>query len=293
MSGASSTGRRIDLLLADVDGTLVTRSKQLTEQTLAAVKTLKENGIVFTVTSGRPPRGLVPLIEALDIAAPVAGFNGGVFFEPDLTIISQALVPAEVAARAIGTIVEHGLDVWVYCGTDWYIRDADAPHVEREAHTVGFSPVVLPGFDDVLDRVVKIVGVSDDYDAVALAEKDAQEACGASASASRSQPYYVDITHPDAHKGMVVTRLSEILAIPFARIATIGDMPNDVLMFRRSGLSIAMGNAGDEVKAAAHEVTASNEEEGFARAVETYVLASQGRGGKETGLGGPGWREGA
>ena len=122
------------------------------------------------------------------------------------------------------------------------------------------------------DGVVKIVGVSDDHEAVARAEKDAQKECGQKASATRSQPYYLDITHPDANKGAVVTRLSELLAVPGDRIATIGDGPNDVLMFRRSGLSIAVGNAGDEVKAAAGKVTASNEEEGFAQAMERYVL---------------------
>src|ERR1041385_4089741 len=84
------------------------------------------------------------------------------------------------------------------------------------------------------------------------------------ASATRSQPYYLDVTHPDANKGHVVTTLSEILSIPAAQIATIGDMPNDVLMFKKSGMSIAMGNASAEVQAQAQFVTASNAEEGFA-----------------------------
>jgi hydroxymethylpyrimidine pyrophosphatase-like HAD family hydrolase len=91
-------------------------------------------------------------------------------------------------------------------------------------------------------------------------------------SAARSQPYYLDVTHPEANKGYVVSRLSKMLGIPTQQIATIGDMPNDIAMFQKSGLSIAMGQANDEVKSAATYSTTSSEEEGFATAVERYVL---------------------
>ncbi len=83
------------------------------------------------------------------------------------------------------------------------------------------------------------------------------------------------MTHPKANKGEVVSALSALLAIPTAEIATIGDMPSDVLMFKRSGVSIAMGNASADVQHAATFVTTSNREEGFARAMERFVLRSQ------------------
>jgi len=120
--------------------------------------------------------------------------------------------------------------------------------------------------------VAKIVGVSDDHDRVANCEKDVQLAGGAHISAARSQPYYLDVTHPQANKGEVVLSLSRLLNIPAAEIATIGDMPNDVLMFQKSGVSIAMGNASPEVQAAATYVTSTNEEDGFANAMEKFVL---------------------
>jgi hydroxymethylpyrimidine pyrophosphatase-like HAD family hydrolase len=92
---------------------------------------------------------------------------------------------------------------------------------------------------------------------------DAQARFGASVSAARSQPYYLDVTHPQANKGVVIERLSRFLNVPPERIATIGDQPNDVLMFARSGLSIAMGNASEEVQRQATYVTTSSEEEGL------------------------------
>ena len=83
------------------------------------------------------------------------------------------------------------------------------------------------------------------------------------------------MTHPKANKGEVVNALSALLAIPTAQIATIGDMPNDVLMFQRSGVSIAMGNASPDVQRAATFVTTSNTDDGFARAMERFVLRGQ------------------
>ncbi len=152
------------------------------------------------------------------------------------------------------------------------MRDPDGPHVARETHTVQFAPTVVDAFDGIEDGVAKIVGVSDDYDAVAVAESAAHAELAEHVSASRSQPYYLDVTHPQANKGDVVKFLAQRYSIPEEHIATIGDMPNDVLMFARSGLSIAMGNAHREVQRAARHVTTANDDDGFANAVERFIL---------------------
>jgi Cof subfamily protein (haloacid dehalogenase superfamily) len=268
----------ISLLLADVDGTLVTEDKILTERARAAVHRLHEAGVRFAITSGRPPRGMAMLIEPLALDTPIAGFNGGVYVQPDLSISSERCIAPEAARRAFDLMREQGLDVWVYCGNEWLIRDPAAPHVEREAWTVKFSPTVVDNFADALRRAAKIVGVSDDHELLRRCESDLRDALGTGASAARSQPYYVDVTHPEANKGAVVEHLSACLGIPSEQIATIGDSPNDVLMFRKSGLSIAMGNASDEVKREADVVTDSYNDEGFAKAVERFILRSDAHG---------------
>ena len=261
----------IRLVIADVDGTLVTQEKILTARSIEAVNRLREKGVAFSITSGRPPLGMKMLIEPLGLTEPIAAFNGGVFVHPDLSVMAQSFVPAESAAKVIEMIGQHGLDCWVYTDRDWLVRDPNAPHVAREQWTVKFPPTVVPDFTK-LERVAKIVGVSDDHGAVERCERDVQHECGSHVSAARSQPYYLDVTHPDANKGHVVAVLSRTLSIPAEEIATIGDMPNDVLMFRKSGVSIAMGNASTEVQQAAKYVTSSNEEEGFANAMERFVL---------------------
>lgn len=263
---------RISLVLADVDGTLVTEDKVLTKRAQSAVSALQRAGIHFAITSGRPPRGMAMLLDALRLETPIAGFNGGLFVAPDLTIIGQKTLPGDVAAKSIEMMRAHGLDVWVYRGNDWLITKADAPHVAREAWTVKFEPTIVADVGETLDHVAKIVGVSDDHDKVQRCEAAARVALGDRATAARSQPYYLDVTHKDANKGAVVEFLSQYLKVPAAEIATIGDQPNDVLMFKRSGFSIAMGNAPDQVKTQASVTTDSYNDEGFAKAMERFIL---------------------
>jgi len=267
----------IRLFLADVDGALVTNDKVLTEAAKTAVRELDRAGIAFAITSGRPPRGMSMLIEPLGLRTVIAGFNGGVLVNPDLSVIESHMLDPAAARQALKLILDHGLDAWVYTETEWLIRNQNAPHVARETWTVKFDARVVASFtEEHLAHAVKIVGISDDLDLVAACEKAAQNALGDRASAARSQPYYLDVTHPRANKGTVVETLCKLLNIPPAQIATMGDMPNDVLMFRKSGFSIAMGNASDEVKAQASAVTDSNENEGFANAVRKFILRSAG-----------------
>jgi Cof subfamily protein (haloacid dehalogenase superfamily) len=249
----------IAAVLADVDGTLVTNAKELTPRAIDAVKKLHDRGVLFAITSGRPPRGMRMLVEPLDLRGPIAAFNGGIVVTPDLTVVESRPIPAEVAPAVVDAIRAHGLDVWVYRGADWYVTDPRAPHVDRESRTVQFQPAVVSDYDGLLDRAVKVVGITDDLDLAARCEADLRSRFGTHVSAARSQPYYVDVTHPDANKGVVVERLSHHYNVPLEQIATLGDQPNDVLMFVRSGLSIAMGNASEDVQRQATFVTASND----------------------------------
>jgi Cof subfamily protein (haloacid dehalogenase superfamily) len=282
--------KKISILLADVDGTLVDSQKRITARAKAAIEKLTEAGIKFAVTSGRPPRGMKMIVEAVKLSAPLAAFNGGMLVEPDtMKVLVQQTLDAEIAQDVIERVGEFGLVVWVYAGVDWYIQDLNSPHREKEERTVQFSPKVVKNFDEALNQgVAKVVGVSDDYDLVAKAEKGITEEfehgvharctttsrdCEPSVSAARSQPYYLDVTHPKANKGSVVEMLADLLKIPPAEFATIGDMPNDVLMFKKSGYSIAMGQASEEVKKSATYVTAGMDDEGFAKAIENFVFS--------------------
>src|SRR3954470_24508186 len=148
----------IRLVIADVDGTLVTQDKLLTPRAIESVQRLRDAGIAFTITSGRPPLGMKMVADALRLTEPIAAFNGGVMVHPDMSVITQSFLPADIAARVIESIGRGGRDCWVYTEHDWLVRDPQAPHVAREQWTVKFPPTVVHDFASSLDRVVKIVG---------------------------------------------------------------------------------------------------------------------------------------
>jgi hypothetical protein len=264
---------KISLLLSDVDGTLVTSQKVLTERARRAVLRLHEKNIHFAITSGRPPRGMRMFVNPLGIGEAIAGFNGGAYAAPDLRLLESHALSADAARDAVELVLQCGLDAWLYTGDEWYVRDPQGAHVAREARTVAFPPEVTDSLDQLYETAVKVVGVSDDFARVQAANDAVARKLASSVSVSRSQPYYVDVTNPVANKAAVLRYHAGRLGIPHEEIATIGDMPNDVLMFRESGFAIAMGNASADVQKESTVVTDSCDDEGFAKAVERYLLA--------------------
>ena len=204
----------IRLLLADVDGTLVTQDKVLTDRAIDAVRRLNEAGILFALTSGRPPLGMSMLVEPLKVTTPIAAFNGGVMVNPDMSVIEQRTIPEDLVRPVADLNKSFGLDTWVYRGADWYVPDPKGSHVDRETKTVRFSPKVMDSLDGLTKDVAKLVGVSDDLDAVARASDAAHDKFGDHVTAARSQPYYLDVTHPQANKGAVAQYLSKKYGIP-------------------------------------------------------------------------------
>lgn len=266
------SGAPIGLVLSDVDGTLVTSDKVLTPSAIAAAGELARHDIRLALTSARPPQGLLRFVEPLALRTPLAAFNGGLIVDADLRVLHRQALDERVSAAVIELLLHHGLSVWVYRDAEWLVLDATGPHVEHEAAVSDLAPTPLASFDSVTDGVIKIVGVSDDPERGESASVAVREQWGDRVAASRSQSYYLDVTHPDANKGSVVRFLSATYDVPVEAIATIGDMQNDVAMFSASGLSIAMGNAEPAVQRAAHHVTRTNDDDGFAHAIEALIL---------------------
>ncbi|MFZ3236724.1 MAG: Cof-type HAD-IIB family hydrolase [Stellaceae bacterium] len=265
--------RKISLVVSDVDGTLVTTQKTLTPAAIAAAGRLHEAGIAFSICSSRPPFGQRMLVEPLRLALPFGGYNGGSIVNPDLSPVEQRLLTADAARDTIAMLESQGItSIWVFSGGEWLIRDRAGDHVDLEIHTIQTQPTIVASFDGRLDAVSKIVGASKDHDRIASAVAVGQAELRGRATVLRSQPYYADVTPPGIDKGRLVELLAERLRVPLEEIAVLGDMGNDVEMFRRAGFAIAMGNATPEVKALAQAITLSNDEDGFAAAIDRYVL---------------------
>jgi Cof subfamily protein (haloacid dehalogenase superfamily) len=266
---------RIALVVSDVDGTLLTKDKILTEGSVAAVRRLHEAGIGFTITSSRPTIGMRFLIEPLAIRLPIGAFNGSAMVDSGMHPIEQHLVPVSAVERSLALLGEFGVDIWLFTADKWLTRNGNGEYVPKEKLAIKADPTIVSDFTPYLSNTCKIVGSSSDPALLVRCEAAVQEALGPRATAVRSQSYYLDITPPGLTKGTFVQAMARRLGIATDAIATIGDMQNDLSMFAVSGLSFAMGNATDDVKSHAKRVTASNEEDGFAQAMD--VILSENR----------------
>jgi hypothetical protein len=262
---------RIALVISDVDGTLVTSEKRLTDKARDAVARLHAAGIGFTLTSSRPPVGMPMFVAPLGITLPIGPFNGSSIVDGNLNVIEQHLIPAAAVQTSLAVLEEFGVDPWLFTNDNWYIRRDDGQYVPHEQDTIRFDPTVVQDFAPYHTFACKIVGASADPGLLQRCEAAMQAALGDRALAIRSQSYYLDVTSPGQNKGTFVQAMAQRLGISTDAIATIGDMQNDLAMFRVSGVSIAMGNATDDVKALASHVTGSNDEDGFAQAID-FIL---------------------
>lgn len=264
----------IRLVLSDVDGTLITSEKVLTSATIEAVKRLHDAGIMFAISSGRPPRGLTMFVEPLGLTTPLCAFNGGMITTTELEPLRELTLDDDLIAPTIDVLDRHRQSVWVYQGLDWYTVDLEGPHVAREVRACQFTPIEVRNFHHLTDHVVKVVGVNDTPELVHAAQLELVEAFGERVSATRSQTYYLDVTHSEANKGRAVEFLASRYDLDCDEIAVVGDAENDLAMFERAGLSVAMGNARDEVKAHADYVTATNDDDGLAQAIDRFILGA-------------------
>lgn len=267
---------RIALVVSDVDGTLLTKNKTLTDGARRAVRRLHDAGIGFTLTSSRPTIGMGFLIEPLAITLPVGAFNGSSIVDPQLNPIEQHLIPAAAAQRSLDVLNEFDVDIWLFTNDLWLTRRPDGDYVPHEKLAIRADPTIVGDFSAYLSTACKIVGSSADPARLQRCEAAMQQAVGAQATAVRSQTYYLDVTPPGQDKGTFVQAMAKRLDISTDAVATIGDMQNDLAMFKKSGVSIAMGNATDDVKKLATHVTGSNEDEGFAGAIEFILNSNAG-----------------
>ena len=266
----------IRLIISDIDGTLVRHDKSLSDGNIAAVARARAAGIAVSLISARPPSGMKWIAERLGLDRPLAAFNGATIFLADGTILAAERLAPDAAAAALALIEQPGVAPWLFADGHWYARDLATDKIERETKAAGVEPVVDGDWTDLLARADKLVGVSDDAALLVAIEAAVKAALGSRASVARSQPYYLDVLSPAGNKGFGLTRLAADYGVAAAGVAALGDQNNDLPMFALAGLSVAMGQAPANVRAAAMHVAATNDDDGVADAIDRFVLGSKG-----------------
>lgn len=262
----------IRLVISDVDGTLVNKAKALTQGTIDAVHRLRAAGVGFTLISARPPSGLIPLAAPLGLTEPVGAFNGGTLCTVDGTVTEQHLVPEAVVRGVFDMAEGSGAVPWIFADGRWYARAMEGTHVDHERVASAQEPVHLDDMTSLYAKVDKLSWVSDDEPMLRDLTARAQARFGDDATIGQSQTYYLDVTNIRANKGDGIATLAKAFGVTLDEVAVMGDMPNDLPMFARAGLAIAMGQAPEEVRSKARYVSTSNDEDGVAHAIDTILL---------------------
>lgn len=270
MSGATQS--LIQFMLSDIDGTLLRPDHSLSQANIDAVRQLRDAGIHFSIASSRPPRAMRQQIEALGIDLPTVAFNGANIINPDGSLLKAHRIDPAAARTSLALFAEHPVAAWVFADDQWLLLDPEGDYVGHERNTLGYDFVQVESFEPYLDRADKIVAASKDFELLKQLEVQLNPLIVDHARAARSQSYYLDVTALDANKGTALITLAEALGVPLAQTAAIGDAGNDVAMFLKAGLSIAMGQAETGVKTQANYITGSNLEDGLAMAIGQYIL---------------------
>ncbi|PKB25139.1 hypothetical protein B0I00_0325 [Novosphingobium kunmingense] len=262
----------IRLLVSDIDGTMVRHDKSLPEANIVAVRDLVARGVPVTLISARPAAGILPIAAALGLEGPFGAFNGGTVFERDGTVLSDCVLPSPTTMRLLDLYAAEGITCWLFTADRWLTTDLDNPHTGREIQSSGLQPEPWDAADALIEAAHKVVAVCDEDAQMDRIEQAAREIAGQTITLVRSQDYYLDATAPGANKGAGVTALAGHFGVDLGAVAVIGDQANDIAMFRKAGLAIAVGQARPVVRDAAHRVAASNEDAGVADAIARFIL---------------------
>jgi Cof subfamily protein (haloacid dehalogenase superfamily) len=268
----------IRLLVSDIDGTLVRTDKSLSDGVVAAIREVVALGVPVSLISARPPSGMYWIAERIGLDCVLGAFNGATIFRTDGKLISARHLGPEQVRSALARLERPGVTPWLFADGHWYARTLEGVHVHHEIKAAGLNPTLRLDFSRLHDRVDKIVGVSDDHDLLVELETEIIQDMAGLATVARSQPYYLDITALDGNKGDGLKALAAQFDTPLDAVAVLGDQNNDLPMFALAGLSVAMGQAPENVRNAADHVARSNDEDGAADAIERFVLPAVRRG---------------
>lgn len=264
----------IKLIVSDVDGTFLPKSRTITDATRRTLAELAERNIAVVLASSRPPRGMHHILEdagMMSAPTPFIGMNGAVIARTDGETLHSATLEPSIVQAIYEAVLGTGVNFMLLDETGWWSSGNDEL-VRREAASLRFEPILTGLHERMKSPVNKITLLGKPDDSAEAKRRIDALFTGKIAASSPANPKFIDITAPDVHKGTAVLRLAAMIGVSRKEICTIGDGDNDTEMFRISGMSIAMGHASESVRAAATHLTDSCENDGWSKAMQKFVL---------------------
>jgi len=261
----------IRLIAADVDGTLLNTRKELTPATERAIADAAGRGILFTIATGRDIRGLRSLAHLLSPEVPVITSNGAEIRRAGTgELISGTYMEEETSEQVIEEGLRYGFSVIVWSRGDLYIGQA-GQYSAGYSDMYGIKEKELPDPAVLAKRGVTKVIWAGAVSRISSMEEERKAKPIPGSDCCTSDASYLEFMASGVNKGSGLREAAEALGLQRSEVMALGDGHNDVPMLRWAGLSVAMGNASREVRAAAGAVTESCDEDGLARALDRWA----------------------
>jgi len=265
---------KIKLVFSDIDGTLINSNHVITEKTKHAVKTTTNLGVPFILVSARMPSGIMPLQKELEIDSPIICYGGALVIDGESNTVLSKSLPQKNINSIYETVQSKfsNIQISIYSHDQWIVENPQDEWVRQEQQITGVKPVQsdLRSFIDSHPEVHKILCMGPSEDIEELREVLMTD--NADITIYKSKDTYLEIMSGEASKSKAIQQLMNHYDVKREEIMAIGDNFNDIDMLKFAGLGIAMGNAPDEVKIYANQVTSSNDEEGLSLSLEANVI---------------------
>ena len=266
------------LLVLDVDGTLLNDAKEISKRTLAALLKVQQMGVRIVLASGRPTYGLMPLAKSLELGnygGYILSYNGcQIINAQNGEILFERRINPEMLPYLEKKARKNNFALFTY-HDDTIITDTpENEHIQNEARLNNLKVIKEEEFSVAIDFApCKCMLVSDDEEALVSLEGHWKRRLNGALDVFRSEPYFLEVVPCAIDKANTLGALLEELDVKREEVIAIGDGVCDVTMIQLAGLGVAMGHSQDSVKVCADHVTASNEEDGVALAVEKAIIA--------------------
>lgn len=262
----------IQLIAIDMDDTLLTSELTLSPRTVAAVTAAQAKGVAVAIATGRMFSSALPYARQLAMQVPIITYNGGMIRHPqtDVTLFHQT-IDQGVASQVKELFKQQGWYLQAYVDDILYVAERSWEAKAYEA-LAGVEAVALgEAFFSTLQAPTKMLAMAEP-ELLAQIEATIQAQIGDLIFTATSKPTYLELTHPTVNKGRALALLGQHIGVQRQEIMAIGDSNNDYPMIEYAGMGVAMGNASARLQAVAQFVTADNDNDGVAKAIERFVL---------------------
>lgn len=263
----------VKLFVSDIDGTILHSPKKISARNIQAVKKMVDAGITVTIATGRMYRAALPIAKELGVNVPIITYNGGLIKSVDGEIIHAEYLPEEVLLDVINFYEARGWHLQSYSDDNLIVPAYnDFVRFYESNQKVKASVVGWDGMREKTFHVCKLLSISPDEKENLRRMEEVKAAFAGKIEVTKSAPIFTEIMCPNVSKAAAVKILAEKFGVDRAEVMAIGDSDNDLPMLQAAGVSVAMGNATDNVKKFCTFVTGNCEYDGFAEAVEKFVF---------------------